>query len=100
MGNLMRLAVICIDFRDRAHVAISEVISPTSIRHPNINLFINPRVMGFCTTSSVVWWTMNSNDAIQTDPNAFLQTSPKDLFTRVRNAGRSKVTVPILTIGS
>jgi hypothetical protein len=60
MGNLIRLAVICIDFGDRAHVAISEVISPTSIRHPNINLFINPRVMGFCTTSSVVWWTMNA----------------------------------------
>ncbi|KAJ7908393.1 hypothetical protein B0H13DRAFT_2273351 [Mycena leptocephala] len=84
MGNLMRLAVICIDFRDRAHIAISQVISPTNIRHPDINLFINPRVMGFCTTSSVVWWTMNPNDALQTNPNAFLQSSPRDVYNRPR----------------
>jgi hypothetical protein len=91
----MRLAVICIDFRDRAHIAISQVISPTNIRHPDINLFINPRVMGFCTTSSVVWWTMNANDALQTNPNAFLQTSPRDVFNRVRKSCRSKVAVLI-----
>jgi hypothetical protein len=88
MGDLMRLVVICINFRDRADVTISQVISPPNIKHPDINLFINARIMGFCTTSSVVWWTMNANDELQTDPNAFLQTSPRDVFNRVRNSGR------------
>jgi hypothetical protein len=81
----MRLAVICIDFRDQAHISISQVISPTNSKHPVGHLFINPQVMGFCTTTDIVSWTMNADAAIQTTPDAFLQTMPTNVFGRVRN---------------
>jgi hypothetical protein len=83
-GDLMRLAVICIDFRDRAHISISQVISPTNVKRPVPRLFINPQVMGFYTTSDIVSWSMNADAALQTTPDAFIQAIP-DIFGRVRN---------------
>ncbi|KAJ7855810.1 hypothetical protein B0H13DRAFT_2283588 [Mycena leptocephala] len=74
-GGSLRLAVICIDFRDRAHISISHVISPPS-RHLFKHLFINPQVMGFCTTTDIVTWSMNADAALQTTPGAFIQAIP------------------------
>ncbi|KAJ7902436.1 hypothetical protein B0H13DRAFT_2335599 [Mycena leptocephala] len=76
-GGSLRLAVICIDFRDRAHISISHVISPPS-RHLFKHLFINPQVMGFCTTTDIVTWSMNADAALQTTPGAFIQAIPKE----------------------
>ncbi|KAJ7902412.1 hypothetical protein B0H13DRAFT_757997 [Mycena leptocephala] len=81
-GGLMRLAVICIDFRDRAHISISQVISPTSTTHPVDHLFINPQVMGFCTTMHIVSWTMNADAEVRTTPDAFIQAIPRNVFGR------------------
>ncbi|KAJ7788845.1 hypothetical protein B0H13DRAFT_2394954 [Mycena leptocephala] len=72
-GDLIRLAVICIDFRDRAHISISQVISPASTWHPVDHLFINPQVMGFCTTMQIVSWTMNADPEVRTTLDAFIQ---------------------------
>ncbi|KAJ7802933.1 hypothetical protein B0H13DRAFT_1931627 [Mycena leptocephala] len=81
-GDLMRLAVICIDFRDRAHISISQVSSPTNVRHPVPHLFINPQIMGFCTTTDIVSWsrTMNADAAVQTTPDVFIQAIPIDIL--------------------
>ncbi|KAJ7113810.1 hypothetical protein C8R44DRAFT_228745 [Mycena epipterygia] len=53
-SRIGKLVAICIDYRDRAHISISHVISPDVIS-PDINrqafnpaLFINPKVMGAC----------------------------------------------------
>jgi hypothetical protein len=89
----MRLAVICIDFRDRAHISISQVISPASTRYPVDHLFINPQVMGFCTTTDIVSWTMNADAEVRTTPDAFIQAIPRNLFGRVRKSRRLKFTV-------
>ncbi|KAJ7902416.1 hypothetical protein B0H13DRAFT_2026331 [Mycena leptocephala] len=75
-GDLMRLAVICIDFRDRARISISQVISPTNVRHSVPHLFINPQVMGFCTMTDIVSWNMNADVAVQSTPDAFIQAIP------------------------
>ncbi|KAJ7843949.1 hypothetical protein B0H13DRAFT_2412134 [Mycena leptocephala] len=82
-GDLMRLAVICIDFRDRAHISISQVSSPTNVRHPVPHLFINPQIMGFCTTTDIVSWTMNADAAVQTTPDVFIQAIPIDILGRM-----------------
>jgi hypothetical protein len=81
----MHLVVIRIDFRDRARISISQVISPPNSRHPVDHLFINPQVVGFCTPTDIVSWTMNADAALQTAPDAFTQALPRDIFGRVRN---------------
>ncbi|KAJ7909375.1 hypothetical protein B0H13DRAFT_2492525 [Mycena leptocephala] len=90
-GDLMRLAVICIDFRDRALISISQVISPTTVRRPVPHLFINPQIMGFCTMTDIVSWTMNADAAVQTTPDVFIQAIPRDIL--------GQINVPCLAFG-
>jgi hypothetical protein len=87
----MCLAVICIDFLDRALISISQVISPTKAMHRVSHLFVNPQVMGFCTTTDIVSWTMNADAAVQTTPDVFIQAIPRDIW--VRKSHKLKFTV-------
>jgi hypothetical protein len=62
------LVVICIDFRDRAHISISHVVSPAVVGvyfRPS-DVFIGPRGMGFIDRTELVFWCMDSNVAVRT----------------------------------
>jgi len=62
-GVADRLVAIYIDYSDRAHISISHVVSlPMNIMyHVRSDLFVNSRVLGFRTDSSVISWCMNAS---------------------------------------
>ncbi|KAJ7192558.1 hypothetical protein GGX14DRAFT_594343 [Mycena pura] len=62
-----RLVVICIDYRDRAHVELSHVVSPEVNRDDTLlsGFFINSQVMGHCTQSQIISWTMEAGAEVQ-----------------------------------
>ncbi|KAJ7872420.1 hypothetical protein B0H13DRAFT_1895368 [Mycena leptocephala] len=70
--NVKNFGVICIDFHDRAHIAISHVISPptntTDDPFGRRSFFINALVMGSCTTSDIICWPLDSNVTAQIEP--------------------------------
>ncbi|KAJ7872432.1 hypothetical protein B0H13DRAFT_1895378 [Mycena leptocephala] len=73
--NAKNFGVICIDFRDRAHIAISHVISPpTNDTHDPFDpfgrrsFFINAQVIGSCTTSDIICWPLDSNVTTRIEP--------------------------------
>ncbi|KAJ7828308.1 hypothetical protein B0H13DRAFT_1917160 [Mycena leptocephala] len=71
-GNFKNFGVICIDFHDRAHIAISHVISPptnnTDDPFGRRSFFINAQVIGSCTTSDIVFWSLDSNVTARIEP--------------------------------
>ncbi|KAJ7822759.1 hypothetical protein B0H13DRAFT_1919981 [Mycena leptocephala] len=70
--NVKNFGVICIDFHDRAHIAISHVISPptnnTDDPFGRRSFFINAQVIGSCTTSDIVFWSLDSNVTARIEP--------------------------------
>ncbi|KAJ7809437.1 hypothetical protein B0H13DRAFT_1927923 [Mycena leptocephala] len=70
--NVKNFGVICIDFHDRAHIAISHVISPptnnTDDPFGRRSFFINAQVIGSCTTSDIVFWPLDSNVTARIEP--------------------------------
>ncbi|KAJ7349807.1 hypothetical protein DFH08DRAFT_125102 [Mycena albidolilacea] len=62
------LAVICIDFRDCAHISISHVVSPaTTDTYSNpIGFFIDTHGTGFVDGAKLVFWCMDPDVAVQT----------------------------------
>jgi hypothetical protein len=62
------LAAICIDFRDRAHISISHVVSLATIdtyTNPT-GFFIDPRGTGFVDGAKLIFWCMDPDVAVQT----------------------------------
>ncbi|KAJ7349802.1 hypothetical protein DFH08DRAFT_1079126 [Mycena albidolilacea] len=81
------LVVVCIDFRDRAHISVSHVISPAmndTCFRPS-SFFINPRGMGFIEVSKIVFWCMDPDVAVPTTSQPLQRT----LKTRCLPLGRS-----------
>ncbi|KAJ7816399.1 hypothetical protein B0H13DRAFT_2380422 [Mycena leptocephala] len=70
--NVKNFGVICIDFHDRAHIAISHVISPptnnTDDPFGRRSFFINAQVIGSCTTSDIICWSLDSNVTARIEP--------------------------------
>jgi hypothetical protein len=62
------LAVICIDFRDRAHISITHFVSPatTDTYSDPTGFFIDPRDTGFVDRANLVFWCMDPDVAVQT----------------------------------
>ncbi|KAJ7887694.1 hypothetical protein B0H13DRAFT_1888738 [Mycena leptocephala] len=82
--NVKNFGVICIDFHDRAHIAISHVISPpTNDTHDPFDpfgrrsFFINALVIGSCTTSDIICWPLDSNVTTRIEP-PYVANSPLD----------------------
>jgi len=70
LGVIKNLVVICIDFRDRARISISYVISPAindTYSRPS-GFFINPQVMGFIEQSKIVSWRLDADAPIEITP--------------------------------
>ncbi|KAJ6585836.1 hypothetical protein B0H19DRAFT_1110831 [Mycena capillaripes] len=69
--DLTKLVVVCVDFWDRAHISISHVISPAieDLHRAWNRFFINARDMGFCTTSSIILWSMDAHAGVRTIPH-------------------------------
>ncbi|KAJ7160378.1 hypothetical protein C8R46DRAFT_1354070 [Mycena filopes] len=64
-----QLAVVYVDYQDRGQVSISHVTSPptNALRwHGRNELFVNSDVMGFCTSASTVYWSMEKASAVRT----------------------------------
>ncbi|KAJ6585831.1 hypothetical protein B0H19DRAFT_1228083 [Mycena capillaripes] len=77
-SDVALLAVVCVDFRDRAHISISNVISPV-IDLPDeqrSGFFISAQVVGFCTKSSVIFWSMDADAPVQTKTQHFDYPDP------------------------
>ncbi|KAF7349452.1 hypothetical protein MSAN_01735200 [Mycena sanguinolenta] len=69
-GLIKNLVVICVDFRDRAHISMSYVVSPAAkdtLQFPS-GFFIDPQIMGFLADSKLVTWRLDADAAIQTTP--------------------------------
>jgi hypothetical protein len=70
--NVKNFGVICIDFHDRGHISISHVISPpindTDDQFKRRSFFINAQVMGSCTTSNIISWSLNPNVTLRIEP--------------------------------
>jgi hypothetical protein len=65
----MNLAVICIDFRDRAHISVSHVISPAIPQYSRpSSFFINSCLVGFLDDPVIVSWCMDADAAVQVAP--------------------------------
>ncbi|KAJ7113804.1 hypothetical protein C8R44DRAFT_228720 [Mycena epipterygia] len=78
-SRIGKLAAICIDYRDRAHISISHVISPDINREAfNPALFINSKVMGACIqcftqagrSKFIISWSMQMNTVVQTSQDS------------------------------
>ncbi|KAJ7626730.1 hypothetical protein B0H17DRAFT_1340191, partial [Mycena rosella] len=77
MGRVNNLVAVSIDYRDRAHVSISHVISPPMATgdayfHPG-SFFINSQVVGVCTATSIISWSM--------DPGVKVEIAKMEIFT-------------------
>ncbi|KAJ7870935.1 hypothetical protein B0H14DRAFT_2725020 [Mycena olivaceomarginata] len=68
--NVMHLAAIWIDFRNRANISISHTISKasTDVYFFRSHFFVTSRVLGFCTTSEIVFWGLEPNGNIEIQP--------------------------------
>ncbi|KAJ7113769.1 hypothetical protein C8R44DRAFT_228591 [Mycena epipterygia] len=69
LAYIGKLAAICIDYRDRAHILISHVVSPDiscDAFYPGF--FINSKVVGLCTESSIISWSMQADAVVHIDP--------------------------------
>ncbi|KAJ7688555.1 hypothetical protein B0H17DRAFT_1135527 [Mycena rosella] len=66
--NPRNLVAISIDFHDRARISFSQVISPTmnNTPHDGTRPFIDARVLGFCTSSTMISWRMDANAVVET----------------------------------
>jgi hypothetical protein len=83
--------VVCIDFRDRAHISISHVISPAmndTYLRPS-SLFIDQRGMGFIDRTKIVFWCMDPDVAVQTT------SQPLELIVRSFSFG---INLPKFTV--
>ncbi|KAJ7022582.1 hypothetical protein C8F04DRAFT_1310705 [Mycena alexandri] len=70
-GTPEHLVAICIDYRDRANLSISHLISPAvqGEYSYNIHFFITTQVVGFVARSSIVSWRMdNPNNGVVKTP--------------------------------
>lgn len=67
------LVAICIDYRDRAQISISHVVSPDmNISDvPDDSFFVTPRVLGFYIQPSLVSWSMQADAAVQTEEDFY-----------------------------
>lgn len=74
MGHVESMVAIYISY-DRPQISIFPVFSlPTTSSYPERScFFVNSRVMGFCTPSSIVFWCMNASAEVQERPEIFLQ---------------------------
>ncbi|KAJ7022583.1 hypothetical protein C8F04DRAFT_236525 [Mycena alexandri] len=66
------LVFICVDFRDRASISISHTLSRATNNDYlfRSHLFLNSRVLGFCTKTSIVSWGL--------DPDGELNVKAQD----------------------
>ncbi|KAJ6451304.1 hypothetical protein C8R45DRAFT_946310 [Mycena sanguinolenta] len=71
LSQVRRLAVIWIDFSDRAHVSISWTISQaTNTTYVfRSHFFMDTGVLGFCTRSQIVFWRLDPNVTYPFHPN-------------------------------
>jgi hypothetical protein len=61
--NVKNFVVINLNYADRARISMTHVISPAindTYPYPSC-FFLNARVLGFCTRSSIVSWCMDPN---------------------------------------
>jgi hypothetical protein len=89
-SGFAQLAVVCVDFRDRTHISISNVISPVIDFQDErrSGFFISARVVGFCTKSSIISWCVDADAAVRTKPQHFGDIDPVRKSARsVRNLG-------------
>ncbi|KAJ7784992.1 hypothetical protein DFH07DRAFT_763607 [Mycena maculata] len=66
------LVAIRVDYSDRAHISITHVVSPAihNIHFPFHGLFIDPRCLGWCSSSDVVLWSMDANSSVKIQSQA------------------------------
>ncbi|KAJ6564598.1 hypothetical protein B0H19DRAFT_1141520 [Mycena capillaripes] len=72
--GIVRLAAIYIDYKDRTHISISHVTSPPTnssylFRGP---LFVNSRMLGFCSSSSLVSWCIDAGVNVKSVAEEFI----------------------------
>ncbi|KAJ7349795.1 hypothetical protein DFH08DRAFT_863121 [Mycena albidolilacea] len=75
-GRPRNLVVVCIDFRDRAHISVSHVVSPAvggGDLRPS-GPFIDRRGMGFIDRTRIVFWCMDPDVAVQTTSQPLKRT--------------------------
>ncbi|KAJ7738304.1 hypothetical protein B0H16DRAFT_1465756 [Mycena metata] len=66
--SMRNLTVVCVDFRDRASITISHTISRATTKEldyfPHSHFFLDSRVLGFCTKTSIISWGLDSDGEI------------------------------------
>ncbi|KAJ6522291.1 hypothetical protein B0H19DRAFT_1203079 [Mycena capillaripes] len=74
-GEDERMVAVRINYGNRAQISMTHVISPARNNSYGLrsNFFVDSRVVGFCTPSSIVFWSMDANTEVQEKPQAFLQ---------------------------
>ncbi|KAJ7160418.1 hypothetical protein C8R46DRAFT_1286230 [Mycena filopes] len=64
-----QFAAVCIDYQDRGQISISHVASPPTdalSSHGRSGFFLNSDVMGFCTSASTIYWSMEKASEVRT----------------------------------
>ncbi|KAJ7215211.1 hypothetical protein B0H12DRAFT_356493 [Mycena haematopus] len=69
-GSVRHLVAIWIDFRDRARISISHTISQATnlVYFDRTHFFVDAQVLGFCTTSHIVFWGLSPSGKVEITP--------------------------------
>ncbi|KAJ7104899.1 hypothetical protein C8R44DRAFT_807244 [Mycena epipterygia] len=73
------LVAICIDYRDRAHISMSHVISSNVNPALSTGFFITSRVLGFCSGNRIAFWSMVPGEGVHFIPGDIYR--PVTLFS-------------------